>query len=216
MVDILQIEVAIMKKLTEDKRQVIVECAAEAFQEKGYKWASMSEIAKRVPCSKATLYNYFSSKEILFETVVRAYSTHFLIAATSKLSNLEHENLPLDKILTLFGEHLLYVLTDSNTALLIYRMVIAEAGNSEIGNLYQESGPKESIEKLAVFMKSAMNKGELIKSDPNLRAVQFMSLLTAETSSMLMQRTIPKLTKIQIKRMVKHAVQLFIFGAAAK
>jgi AcrR family transcriptional regulator len=50
---------------TEDKRQAIIEIAAQLFEELGYDRTSMSLISQRVGGSKATLYGYFKSKEEL-------------------------------------------------------------------------------------------------------------------------------------------------------
>lgn len=60
-----------MKKKTETKSQAIVDIAAEVFREMGFQRASMSEICRRVGGSKATIYNYFPSKELLFFEVMR-------------------------------------------------------------------------------------------------------------------------------------------------
>ena len=54
-----------MRVKTEAKRQHIVDVAAQAFRELGFEGASMAEICARVGGSKATLYNYFASKEEL-------------------------------------------------------------------------------------------------------------------------------------------------------
>jgi len=54
-----------MRVRTEDKRQAIIEVAAELFEELGYDRTSMSLISQRVGGSKATLYGYFKSKEEL-------------------------------------------------------------------------------------------------------------------------------------------------------
>ena len=54
-----------MRVRTEDKRQAIIEVAAQLFEEQGYDRTSMSLISQRVGGSKATLYGYFKSKEEL-------------------------------------------------------------------------------------------------------------------------------------------------------
>ena len=48
----------------------------EVFFEQGYTAASMSTIAARLGGSKGTLYNYFKSKEELFEAQVRDMCGH--------------------------------------------------------------------------------------------------------------------------------------------
>src|ERR1700749_2345260 len=53
------------------RREAILNVAREVFFEQGYAAASMSSIAARLGGSKGTLYNYFKSKEELFEAQVR-------------------------------------------------------------------------------------------------------------------------------------------------
>src|SRR6202790_3714523 len=54
----------------DSRREAILDVAAEVFMEVGYSAASMSIIAARVGGSKGTLYNYFKSKEELFEAYI--------------------------------------------------------------------------------------------------------------------------------------------------
>src|SRR3954464_10654712 len=53
-----------------DRRELILDVASEVFLKEGYAATSMSEIAARLGGSKGTLYNYFKSKEELFEAYV--------------------------------------------------------------------------------------------------------------------------------------------------
>ena len=54
----------------DEKREHILKVAYAAFLGEGYAATSMSSIAAKVGGSKATLYNYFSSKEELFAAVI--------------------------------------------------------------------------------------------------------------------------------------------------
>ncbi|WP_449282049.1 TetR/AcrR family transcriptional regulator [Leucobacter sp.] len=50
------------------RRNAIIDAAAQLFNEHGYHSASTTQIAERVGCAKATVYHYFQKKpEILFE-----------------------------------------------------------------------------------------------------------------------------------------------------
>ncbi|MCI4239206.1 TetR/AcrR family transcriptional regulator [Dickeya dianthicola] len=204
-----------MRTLTEEKRQAIIDAAAQVFQEMGYERASMNEVAKRAGGSKATLYNYFPSKEALFETVVRTYSTRFLAEAAAELDLPEDGPRSLEDKLTRFGEKMMHVLIGGNPALQIYRIVVGEAGHSDIGALFQGSGPKESMSRLADLMADAMQTGELAQSDPMLRAMQFTSLVKAEADAVLLQRELPDYSTAQVKKMVRNGVQLFLHGASS-
>ena len=54
------------------KKERIFEAAFETFLVNGYTNARMSEIAARAGLAKATLYEYFASKEALFEELLHA------------------------------------------------------------------------------------------------------------------------------------------------
>lgn len=50
------------------RRNAIINAAAQLFNERGYHNTSTAQIAERVGCAKATVYHYFQKKpEILFE-----------------------------------------------------------------------------------------------------------------------------------------------------
>src|SRR4051812_22630064 len=52
------------------RREAILDVAQEVFLEEGFAAASMSTIAARLGGSKGTLYNYFKSKDDLFNAYV--------------------------------------------------------------------------------------------------------------------------------------------------
>jgi TetR/AcrR family transcriptional regulator of autoinduction and epiphytic fitness len=59
------------KKLTELKREDIIEAAVSEFKTHGFRATSMDRIAARAQVSKRTVYNHFASKEILFQTITQ-------------------------------------------------------------------------------------------------------------------------------------------------
>lgn len=59
-----------MRARTDKKKQEIMLKASELFDELGYERTSMTAIAARVGGSKATIYNYFRSKEDLLRAVL--------------------------------------------------------------------------------------------------------------------------------------------------
>jgi len=204
-----------MKVRTEARRSAIVETATELFKEMGYERASMNELAKRFGGSKATLYGYFRSKEELFVAVVEAVATGHLLEATQELATEAIEGRPaLEARLSQFGVRMLNVLTHDESALAVYRMVVAEAGRSNVGQLFYDSGPAEAMEAIAGLLAAAMDRGELRRSDPKVAAAHFTALVTAEIDARLYQRDPPPLTLEQIRQMVSRALEMFLRGAA--
>jgi AcrR family transcriptional regulator len=58
------------------RREVILDCAARLFAERGYEGTTLSDLADAASIAKATLFHYFSTKEkILFELYNHAVGT---------------------------------------------------------------------------------------------------------------------------------------------
>jgi len=202
-----------MKVRTQERRDLIIAAAAVLFQEVGFERASMNEIAKRLGGSKATLYGYFPSKEALFVEVVKSVATGHLSDAAARLAAHDWDNLPLNQVLTRFGERMLFVLTNDRNALAVYRMVMGEAGRSNIGMLFYEAGPSDCNDVLATWMRQAMERGELKVADPYMRGAQFLALMTAEVQIRFFQPSPEPLEIDQVKGLVERAVEMFLKGA---
>ena len=205
-----------MKVRTETRRNAILEAAVELFKEKGYERASMNELARRLGGSKATLYGYFPSKEELFVAVVRAVATVHLADAIAALSEDGAAHMSLEDLLVRFGERMMVVLTNDASALAVYRMVVAEAGHSVVGQLFDESGPAQLGEALAALFARAIERGELRRADPRVLAAHFSALVTSETSSRLYQMDPAPMALKDVRRMVRRAVETFLLGAAPR
>ncbi len=54
----------------ESRPSEIIEAAFDLFAEKGFSATKMDEIARKAGISKGSLYNYFKSKEAIFEAIV--------------------------------------------------------------------------------------------------------------------------------------------------
>ena len=58
----------------QEKRQAIIAAAARVFQARGYEETALSHIAEEAQTDRATLYYYASSKQDLFDEVIREAS----------------------------------------------------------------------------------------------------------------------------------------------
>ncbi|MDR2742367.1 MAG: TetR/AcrR family transcriptional regulator; helix-turn-helix transcriptional regulator [Treponema sp.] len=61
-----------------ERKALIIRCAKALILEQGAEVVSMGEIAKRAELSKATLYLYFSSRDILFREICIETGFHFV------------------------------------------------------------------------------------------------------------------------------------------
>src|SRR5207244_11461243 len=97
----------VVPEYKEEARTRILAAANEVFGEKGYRQATMDDVAKKLGVSKGALYLYFASKEELFEAIARAEPLAFkeiLYSTFSEKKNpLESAGEFCDKMLKHYG-----------------------------------------------------------------------------------------------------------------
>jgi len=199
-----------MRVKTEEKRDAILTAAADVFKESGFEGASMAEISARIGGSKGTLYAYFKSKEDLFVAVTHAVAKKQIEPA---LETLDQETEDLEATLRVFGEKAVSFLCQEST-LQTQRMILAEAGRSDIGRRFHEDGPKLGMQRIAAFMQKQMAAGRLKQADPMLATLQLCALLDCETVRPMMLGLETSISKPRIKRMVGRAVETFLAAYA--
>lgn len=195
-----------MRTKSETRRQAILDVAARTFRELGFERTSMSEICARVGGSKATLYNYFSSKEeLFFEVMFIATEAEFEATHACLDPAADH----VAQALLAFGQRLLRLIY-SPKILPVRRLLIAESGRSDIGRLCYERGPKRSHAMLAEFLRTAMSQGKLRDADENVAARHLHGLLEAELFEchlFFMQETV---TEAEIEGCTQRAIEVFM------
>lgn len=155
----------------EDRRDAILDVAHECFVAEGYGSTSMSTIAARLGGSKGTLYNYFKSKEELFDAFVRRSCSRLQGQLEAQPGDGEARQ-QLTRIARDFLDHLL-----SPETIAIYRVVVGEGERfPELARLFYEAGPRTGIAKTAALLKGLMDDGVLRRGDPVLAAHQFKDL----------------------------------------
>ena len=197
-----------MKTKTEAKRQAILQAAAEVFREVGFERASMEEIRSRIGGSKATLYNYFPSKEKLFFEVMYQAKELELGAITAAL---DAEAADVKQELVQFGQKLLPALYSPDT-IAIRRLAIAESAHSDIGRAVYEGSTLPMEKHVAEFLRAAMKRGSLRNADAKIAAMQLLSLLESELlQRMLLGVDVPVKAE-SLKANVRRAVEVFLSG----
>jgi AcrR family transcriptional regulator len=160
----------------DERRENILQIAHAAFLEDGYAATSMSSIAIKVGGSKATLYNYFSSKEELFSAVIAERCRDF----EEMLYDADLETQDFRKSLTILGERAVrWMLRDDSIA--TYRLITAECGRfPELGRAFYLAGPQKGKEMLAEFFGRAAERGHLKPGYMMAATVHFMALCKGE------------------------------------
>lgn len=201
-----------MRTKTEAKRQAILTAAAEVFREVGFERASMSEIRARIGGSKATLYNYFPSKEKLFFEVMYQAKEFELSEITSALNS---ETGDIKQELLHFGQKWVPALYSSD-AIAIRRLAIAESGNSNIGKVVFEGSTVPMEKQVAEFLRGAMKRGVLRTADPKVAAMHLLSLLESEFLQRVLLGVMDSVKPEAVRAAVRRAVETFLSGYARR
>src|ERR1700691_4842107 len=140
----------------DQRRENIINVAREVFFEQGYSAASMSMIAARLGGSQGTLYNYFKSKEGLFEAQVRDSCGQ----AAERILKTSPEGEPVETLTRLGEQYLQHLYTESNAQML--RILVAEAQRSpDLGRVFFEVGPERGQKALQEYLEAARARGAL-------------------------------------------------------
>jgi len=191
--------------IREERREHILKIAREVFFEQGYSAASMSMIAARIGGSKGTLYNYFKSKEELFEAQVRDSCGQ----AAERILKTSPDGEPEETLTRLGEQYLQHLYTESNAQML--RILVAEAQRSpELGRVFFEVGPERGRKALQDYLEAAHARGALSVRDCALAAEQLMSLCKGSTHLQFLLNLIPPVTEEQIRMQIAQAVSAFM------
>lgn len=107
------------------KRERILEAAADLFSRKSYHEVMMEDVAKMISVAKGTVYNYFSSKEELYFSIMSMRMETLLNSLTEKIHN---ENNSIDALKS-FTIHLYMFMMKYKNFFLMYRKESLNAEN---------------------------------------------------------------------------------------
>jgi AcrR family transcriptional regulator len=190
----------------DDRRLAILGIARAAFLQDGYADTSMSQIAAKVGGSKATLYNYFSSKKDLFVAVADEESTQ-IFAPLFDVSEMRGD---IRTVLERFLQRFLVLLL-SDDMIAFYRMIVAESARfPEVGATAYELGMKLGLENMAGYFAESMQRGELRRTDAMIAAEQFLDLCAGHLHRRRLWGVIGAVSPDVIEAEVEHIVATFL------
>jgi AcrR family transcriptional regulator len=194
--------------LSPEKEAQILDGAALVFAEAGYEGASMARIAAVAGVSKGTLYNYFAGKRDLFAAFMQR-----ICDARIKLifDELDAQQRP-EQALLCICRRMLDMLT-SEQGLLVYRMVVAEAGKfPELAEVFYAAGPRRALVRMTEWVRQNAAACRLDIDDPEFAAEQLFALMQTRV---LMRRRLHMdgaTTDADLERVVAAGVSLFLRG----
>lgn len=186
-----------------EKRHRILTAALKVFADSGYSGASMDAIAAFARVSKPTLYQYFGSKEQLFENMMMAQRD-------AMLEPFEHPSGDMVRDLHDFAWHYADVVMKP-AFLSLARLIIGESQRfPEIGRAYQKAGPDRLLNGIIDYLQQQKAGGRLDFEDGELAAQDFWALILSAPRNRALHISDDVPQRAEIRRYLENGLRVFI------
>lgn len=192
-------------RLTERKRQAILEAAIAEFRSQGFDATSMDRVAASAGVSKRTVYNHFPSKDALFAEILRGLWQR----SADMLSVPYRPDQPLrEQLLQLLQQKLR--LLDDPAFIDLSRVAIAHGVHSpeRARDLIAQLGSKE--EGATRWIRAALDDGRLQPLDPQFASQQLEALVKGFAFWPQIAMGQPALSAEQQAQVAASAVDMFL------
>lgn len=194
-----------------DRREALLQAAAEVFFEQGYAATSIDAIIERAGGSKRNIYSDFGNKEGLFAAIITETADRVL----STLEIDEVADRDLAETLTAFGRNLM-VAYMSPVLVGIYRMVVTEANRfPDLVRAFYEKGPERAVLRLAGVLEAAGVRGEIRNVDCVASASRFVGMIRDNLHLQVVLGLRPPPGPEEAEAAVASAVEIFLHGVGA-
>ena len=192
----------------DSKRQAIVAGATRMFLAHGFRQVSMDKIAAAAPVSKATLYNYFDSKNALLAEVILQLCSSLQETVQQAVLEVNHVELNLKKIAESFVD-----LIFSQDALGLYRLMISESRDFPgLGELVYQSSAQTILPQLENYLQQLNSSGCFHITNPEFAADAFFSLLKGDRHFQCLLGTKPLPSAEEKQTLINQAVEFYLRG----
>ena len=184
------------------RRCAIAQVAWDAFREQGFDAASMSLISERLGGSKATLYQYFRSKEDLFLAAVdAALETGRFVAPLDAGGDLRAR-------LTKFARDYLS-LSLRPEVLSLDRVLISQSAHLPACEEIYDRLVRRQWRPVADALQAAMDSGELRKADAWQASILLKALIESDTVSRHLHAAVRPADPVEIEATVAAVISTF-------
>ena len=193
------------QRLTDRKREAIIQAAIAEFRANGFDITSMDKIAATAGVSKRTVYNHFPSKEELFAEILN----QLWARVTSEQETPYRPDLPLRDQMRRMLMAKLQMLGDDNF-LDLARVAIAATIHSpeRAQNMVARMGERE--EGLTVWIRAAQADGRLKPVAPEFAAQQIQGILKSFAFWPQISMGLPGLSAEMQTTVVESALDMFL------
>jgi AcrR family transcriptional regulator len=190
-----------------ERREEILEVALSVLAERGYRGASMREIAERAQASKETLYSWFGNKRELFEELVgwQAERVDAVIAPS-----LERDGDDPCEVLRSFALELQRLLLGERSVV-INRAAISEVtSDPTFAQILATQGRGSVVPKLVGYLEGQRERGQLHFEEAEVAIDALIGLAIGDQQVRRLLGVLPMPGPKQIEARAERAVEQFL------
>ena len=194
-----------METTTKEK---ILDAALVSFAENGYKGTNLRDFAAGMGLSKSALYRHYESKEAIWNALLDKMEAYYAVSFGSV------ENMPeipdsCDGLLSLTMRMVDFTVHDEKIVLTRKLLLTEQFHDGRVKNLATEHFVNRTKAMFRGIFEKMMDKGLLVKEDPELLAFAFTSPIT--TLIHYCDREPEKIPEImqRIESFVKHFIGIY-------
>ena len=190
-----------------ERREEILEVALSVLAERGYRGASMREIAERAQASKETLYAWFGNKRGLFGELVRWQAERVDAVITP---NLERDGDDPSEVLRGFTIELQRLLLGERSVV-INRAAISEAtSDPTFAQILTTQGRGSVVPKLVRYLEGQRERGRLQFEEAEAVIDTLIGLASGDQQVRRLLGVLPMPEPEQIEARAERAVEQFL------
>jgi len=194
-----------VKRLTDRKREAIINAAIAEFLSNGFETTSMDKIAASAEVSKRTVYNHFSGKDELFAAILSLLWNR----CQDQMDLAYRSDQPVEQQLLELMRCKMRMLND-NCFMDLARMAIADTIHSPQRAREMVAKLSQREESLNGWVRAAQADGKLKPVDPAFAVEQLQALIKAFAFWPQATLGLPPLSAEMQRQVVESAVEMFL------
>jgi AcrR family transcriptional regulator len=183
-------------------RAEIVSVARKVFRRKGYKKATMDEIARASRMGKSSIYYYYSSKEDIFEAVV-VREAQELKAQLYKVINMDKSPIELLK------DYIMFRLDHIHTVANFYAVLKEEyLEQMQFVKRVRQKFEEEEYKMVRSILERGIRDGEFIINNPDIGATAFTTMLKGLELPLFLNET----SRLEKEKLLDELIRVIFYG----
>ena len=162
-------------------KDLILHTALQLFSERGYDGVSMRDLATKVGIKAASIYNHFSSKEDIFNSLLvemqkryeQTVNTVNVPNGTSKEAAMQYAGISEEQLQQIAGGLFLYFAKDEFAAPFRKMITSEQYHNSVAGDAFSNMFIHGALEYQTDLFRTLIEQGEFVDADPEIVALHF-------------------------------------------